>query len=269
MLWIALLGGAGLLLLVVEHYKTSAMAGIALPAILPSTGAGGIGETAAQQEAQSGEQEGIAIAAGAAQGAAVGGPAGAAVGAGVAAVNGLLQQLTQHSARLAAAKAENTAIPPAVQAFDADLAAIAQAYSSGKATPAQVSQAILALNFNMYSNLHGLVGKPGTAWLASGVVPTPNSLQGEGPGVICNTACTAACCLFYDDLAPPLVTIWQVMNGIKPGNYYAPIQGGFVITVPKVYPPDDPAYGSFTRPLYQLTFLQPATTPVSLLGSVI
>jgi len=258
MAWILLAAGAVFVLLIVEAHKTG---GIALPVMLRSTGPGGSGETALQQESQGAEETGAAVAGDVATGN-FGGAAAAAVG-------GLISQITQHSARLAAAKAENSAIPPAVQAFDADLQAIAAAYAQGKATPIQVVLAVTQLAYNVYGNLHGLVGKPGTAWPANAPAPTPTSLAGLGPGIPCNTKCTAACCLFYNDLAPPLVVVSQAMQGVTPGIDFQAVAGGFVVTVPKVYPPDDPAYGSFTRPSYQLAFVRQQSSPASLLASII
>jgi hypothetical protein len=261
---IALGGIAVFALLALEAKKTQAAASIGLVS-LPATGSTtSSGITATQQEEQSGIQEATGIGTNLAT--------GNVVGAGVAAVSGLLTQLTQHSERLSDAKAENTAIPAAVEAFDADMAAINQAFNSGKATPAQVMAAMVAMQANIYNYLHGLVGKPGTAWsVPSGLsVSVPNGSQPiGGPGITCNKSCTASCCLFWDDLSPPIVVVWQAMQGITPGIDYQRTSNGFVLTVPEVYPPDDSAYGTYSRPLYTLTWEAPTTTPTSLVASII
>jgi len=259
--WIILGIGALFIVAIASAKKSS----VAVPIVLPQSGSSAAGETALQQESSGLESTGVSVAASVAT--------GNLPGAAVAAVSGIVSQLTQHSQRLADAKAENTAIPPAVQAFDADLAAIAQAYASGKATPAAVVAAVAELDSNLYGNLRGLVGKPGTAW-APGPLPMTN-----GTGQPCNTSCTAACCLYYNDLHPPLVVLFQIFSAIaggqsfaqiqEPGTYYEAVTGGFILKVPEVYPPDDPAYGTFSRPAYQLSFVQQPATPASLLASVI
>jgi hypothetical protein len=269
MLWFLGIGVAVVLLALAEKKKS----GLALPDILPSTGPGGVGETALQQEASSGAQ----TAAGVAGSLATGNIAGAAT----AAVSGLLNQLTQHSQRLGDAKAENTAIQPAAQAFDADLQTIGAAYTSGEISVSGAAAALAALDANLYSYLHGLVGKPGTAW------NIPQQTMDQDQGATCNNACTVACCVYNNDFHSPLVAAYQYLlyyNGqggnvtqVNPnarpwlnssygGNLVA---GGFILGVPEIYPPDDPAYGSFKRPAYSVTFVPQKSLPLTALGAVI
>jgi hypothetical protein len=258
-----ILGVVALFLIVAEAAKKHAAAESApIPIVtLPSTGTGGAGESASQQEEGGAIQSVTAIGTNLAT--------GNIAGAATAAVTGLLTQLTQHSERLSDAKAESSAGPAAVQAFDADMAAIATAYSSGKATPQQVIQAITALNTNIYAYLHGLVGKPGTAWPASQPAGGAAALANGGVGITCNSKCTYGCCLFYDDMNPMMVTVVQAMSGGTPNMYYQAVPNGFILSVSKVYPPDNSAYGTFTRAAYTLSFVAPAKTPASLLASVI
>ena len=185
-----------------------------------------------------------------------GGPIGAGVGAGVAAIKVGIAELTQHSARLAGAKAENTAIPPAVAAFDADMQAISTAYNAGEINAQTAIQALTALDNNLYQNLSALVGKPGTAWGA------PHRSMTDGAGATCNKSCTAACCLYSNNIHPPIVVAIQALNGGTPTIFYQKAGNGFILTVNEVYPPDDSAYGTFTRPSYTLEFAQTATSSV-------
>jgi hypothetical protein len=254
--------GAVALFAVVALLTKKQTAAAAIPLVtLPSTGStSNAGETALQQESQAG----ITTATSVATSLATGNVAGAAS----AAISGLLTQLTQHSQRLSDAKSENAAIPAAVQAFDADMASIAAAYSSGKASAVQVMQAVLALDNNVYNYLHGLVGKPGTAWPATQPAPT-SSAPPPGVGITCNTKCTASCCLFYNDLNPAIVTVFNSLQGQPGGPWYTAEANGFILKVPEVYPPDDSAYGTFSRPSYTLVFTAPSSTPASLLASVI
>jgi hypothetical protein len=267
--WLILFIGVIGVLAVVERKKTAAAAVPALPVTLPATGAGGAGETASQQEAAGAESTVSSIATAAAS--------GNVAGVATAAISSVLTQLTQHSARLAAAKAENTAIPPVVAAFDADLAAIGAAFSQGQITATQAAQAIQELDQNIYQNLHGLVGKPGTAWQA----PAPVSMT-QDPGAPCNTSCTVSCCVYLNDLHSPLVAAYMyllsgnlsaVTANAQPwltSQYGGSISAqGFVLGVPKVYPPDDPAYGTFTRPAYSVSFVRTSALPTSTLASII
>jgi hypothetical protein len=272
MFWLLLAGGA-LVALIVAEKKTTASQPDVLPDLLPSTGQGGSGTSAGTQELQTG-----ITAAATAGGDLATGNIGGAVAAGV---SGLITSLTQHSARLAAAKAENSAIPPAVQAFDADLKAIAGAYSAGQLTPAQAASALAALDQNIYGNLHGLVGKPGTAW------NVPAQTMTSDVGATCNTSCTVSCCVYNNDLHSPLVAAYefllyyagqglnvdQVNANARPwlnSNYGGNLLGnGFILGVPAIEPPDDPAYGNFSRPAYSVQFAQSNSLPLTTLASVI
>jgi hypothetical protein len=269
-MWLLFIAGASILVLAYTATKQHALT---LPVTLPVDGPGGSGETATQQETQSGIQTASTVATDAAS--------GNIPGAVAAGVSGLITQLTQHSARLADAKAENVAMQPAVEAFDADLQAIAAAYVQGQITAAQAAQAIATLDANLYANLHSLVGKPGTAW------NVPQQTMDQDLGATCNTACTVSCCVYNNDLHSPLVAAYQYLlyyNGMglnvnnvnsnaRPylnsnwgGQLYA---DGFVLGVPEIYPPDDPAYGDFSRPKYSVNFVPTSAGSSSALASFI
>src|SRR5277367_4095336 len=108
---------------------------------------------------------GIATAVGsaAAAGFAAGGPIGAGIAGATAAIQQGVQQLAQHTARLKDATNENEALDQVIPAFDADLAAIANAFNTGTSASDCVS-ALQLVDTNIYTYLRSLVGKAGTAW---------------------------------------------------------------------------------------------------------
>jgi hypothetical protein len=261
-MWLVLFGVGALAVVAIAEMKRTSKVNV-LPDVLSVSSSGSGGETAAQQEEMSGAQTGIAIGTSLAT--------GNVAGAAAAAVSGLLTQLTQHSARLSAAKAENVAMQPAVAAFDADLQAIAAAYSSGQITAAQAAGALQTLDQNIYANLHGLVGKPGTAW---GNPPFSMTQRATASQTECNTACTFSCCVYSDDLHTPLSVAYEILLGLATANSLPPVgqatPGGFIINVPEVYPPSNPAYGNFTRPAYSVSFVQSTQSlPLTTLGALI
>lgn len=162
----------------------------------------------------------------------------------VSAISSLL--LGQHAARLKGAQTENAAIPPAVQAFDQDLAEILQAVNSGAATPSQAIAALQKVDQDIYNNLKALVGKPGTAWSDS-----------AGMAGKCDKTCTAACCVYHGDLGPVL-SVSQIALGGPGGKWGAsdPRLSGRTVHVPTVY---GSKYGGVNRPGYDITWNPPAT----------
>lgn len=266
-MWLLLIAGLGVAVIALAQHKMTAAA--TLPVTLsPLSGGGGPGESALAQEVSSGVATASAVGTDIAS--------GNIAGAASSAISGLLSQITQHSERLSDAKNENSAVPAAVEAFDADLANIAAAYSAGKLSASQAAQALEALDANVYAYLHSLVGKPGTAWPAqyNNLSMTDNPAV-PGPGVACNSGCTVSCCVYLNDLHPPLAGAFVTLLG---GNVAAelpnstifikPVQGGFDLYVGEVYPPPS-QYGAYTRAAYWVSFLAPKTTPVSLAASIL
>lgn len=190
-------------------------------------------------------QIGLSTAAGCAAG-----PLGCAAGAVSGTVKAAVTQLTQHTARLKGAKNENAALNPVVVAFDADVAAIRDAYNNGGADAATCIAACAAVDANIQANLKSHVGAPGTAW------STAVGMQGK-----CNKLCTAGCCVYYGDLGPvlsmmvtamggaPLVPLW----GRNDPRYHATANGA-TINVPEVI---GSKYGATDRPGYTLTITAP------------
>lgn len=183
-----------------------------------------------------------------------------------------LKELTQHTARLGAAKAENTAADECVPAYDADMQAIASAYRNGQCTYAVATQALEAVNINCYAYLSALVGKPGTAWNGSTLLAS----QGKVP---CSKDCTVSCCFYFNDLYCGIYGCAQYSAGKSgtgaiqalagtssagqsPTSPYGPVSGHTAF-IPKVYPPTDSAYGTFERDAYTLDFSPPSIATAS------
>jgi len=219
-----------------------------------------------------GAEQGISAAETVAQDAASGNIAGA-VTAGVSAI---ITQITQHSARLQGAKTENTAADLVVPAFDADIQAINSAYRGGEITQAQAEQALVQVLQYCYNSLYALVGKPGTAWSGSAGAAS----AGQVP---CNKACTVSCCIYWNDLYCAIYGCSQfgasgALQAIKgqgsrqpaapPGTPLGSL-GPYQSYVPEVYPPDDSAYGNFSRPAYNLIWTPPSSVPASVAQHVI
>jgi hypothetical protein len=214
------------------------------------------------------EQAGVSIGAGCA----TGGPVGCGVAAAVTAVKLGITELTQHTARLGNATAENTAADECVPAFDADMQAIASAWRNGQASLSTCTTAMQIVINNCYAYLSSLVGKPGTAWSGSVAL----AQQGKVP---CNTKCTVSCCIFYNDLYCAVYGCSQ-FGGYGKEGALAAINGkssngqqttggpvsGYYAYVPEIYPPDDSKYGNFTRAAYVLDFTPPKPGASALSG---
>jgi hypothetical protein len=272
-IWIALGASvivlAGILYLKEKQSENSSLS--ALTGGIPATGPGASAaqiaaeSTANADQTQTGVTEGVTTATAVATDAATGNYAGAAT----AAISGIVTQLTQHSARLSGATAENKAADTVVPAFDADMQAINAAYNEGEATIAECIQAIEIVDQNCYNSLHALVGKPGTAWISN----PPSTAFTEanaaaqigayvsGSGVVpCNDACTVSCCIYFNNLHIAALNAVEILAG---WGGYSVSPGSGSQNVPQVYPPDDSAYGTYTRAQYTLDWIPPKATPVS------
>lgn len=197
------------------------------------------------------------------------------VGPALASVENIL--LGQHSARLKGATQENQAIPPAVAAFDQDFAQLIGAYNSGEANAQQCIDALIQMDLSIYSSMHnlGATGKPGTSWSAPSTQTIGIGINPAYPAP-CDKTCTAACCVYYNDLRPAIFgrnvsaggptayAPFQTRPGIVGGAIEALRNGNGIVKVITVAPPSDPAYGNFSRAGYTVAFSQPSTVPTSL-----
>lgn len=163
---------------------------------------------------------------------------GPALGQAITSIGGLV--LGQHTARLKGAINENSAIPAAVSEWDKDVHEIIAELTDAEISPEQAIAALTMVDQQVYGYLHSLVGQPGTSW---------SGTPGNAP---CNKKCTAACCVYNNDLQP---AIGQLIAAIQ--------RGGGVVTVPKVYPPSNKSYGVFSREAYQLAVTVPSATAVA------
>jgi hypothetical protein len=181
-------------------------------------------------------------------------------------------ELAAHTARLKNATAENTAMDATIPPFDADLKAIAQAFSNGSASAATCIQACLEVDNNIFTYLYGLTQnrKPGVAWNG----PTTTAL---GPGnlpvytIICDKSCTASCCVYLNNLRPAIFgrgglsnsyAPWQTGNGTVIGLIQLIQKGGGTLKVITVAPPSNPKYGTYGRTGYNLTLAAPPAQAV-------
>jgi hypothetical protein len=180
------------------------------------------------------------------------------IGQAVSAVANIL--LAQHTARLKGAIAENQLIPSSVQAFDADIKGIVGAFNAGQATASQCAAACYqvwnALHDYMRQNATG----PGRAWreIDGGI----SSLSPSSPP--CDKACTAECCVFWSNFHPLLANLYSFFSTGKPllvggGSRYTGwpstngATGPYTLNVLVVSPPNNPAYGNYSRAAYTLT----------------
>jgi len=208
------------------------------------------------------------------------------VGGAISAVEGVI--LGAHLARLKGAIAENQVIPQCVQAFDADLTDLVNAYNQGEATAAQCVAALEAMDLQLYTEMRGFIGAAGTAWQTSpanaGYVTT-QQLIALGPinpayGAPCDKTCTVSCCVYFNDLRPAIYGRNVVGAGNTSTAPYAANQnppgsgiimgaiaavtmadagkGPQTVKVVAVAPPDDPAYGNYSRAAYNVTFVKPS-----------
>jgi hypothetical protein len=195
----------------------------------------------------------------------------AAAGTGV--VTALLKvgltDLTQHTARLKNATAENAALDAVIPAFDADLKAIATAFSAGTADVATCLAACSVVDQNIFAYLFALAQKkppmPGVSWNG----PTTAALGlGNRPSytITCNKLCTASCCVYLNDLRPAIYgrgglstsyAPWQSAPGVVMGLIELIQKGGGVLKVITVAPPPNKAYGNYSRVGYNLMLTPP------------
>ena len=178
-----------------------------------------------------------------------------------------LTALTQHTARLKNATDENASLDAVIPAFDADIAAISDAFSTGQADLATCISACYAVDTNIFNYLYSLATskKPGVSWNG----PTTQSLgSGNRPvyTIVCNKACTASCCVYLNDLRPAIFgrgglgtsyQPWQTSSGVVLGLIEIMQKGGGVLKVITVFPPPNKAYGSYSRPGYNITVSHP------------
>jgi hypothetical protein len=208
-------------------------------------------------------------------GCATGGPVGCGVAAAVVAVKLGITELTQHTARLGNATAENTAMDACIPAFDSDITLCSSAWRNGQASKATVQAALQIIYNNCYAYLSSLVGKPGTAWNGS----TTLAAQGKVP---CDNSCTASCCIFWNDIYcsfygcpqfSPGGGLFAALNGTSQDgntagqvlNHSSGPVSGYSAYIPEIYPP--PAkYGNFTRAAYVLDFTPPKPGASALSG---
>jgi hypothetical protein len=167
---------------------------------------------------------------------------------GVNAVSSLL--LGQHTARLKNAQSENQAIPAVIQAFDADLTEIYQAYTGGHASASQCIAALRDVDANIYAYLSqlGKSGKPGIAW------SDVNGMAGK-----CDKTCTASCCIYFGDLGPALSDSSVALGGQKIRGWGKgdPRLSGTTVKVPAVFASK---YGGTNRAGYTLNWIAPRKT---------
>jgi len=219
------------------------------------------------------------------------------VGPVVAAVESII--LGQHTQRLNDAIAENQLIPQVVEAFDADLQQIEQAYNDGEATAAQCIAALQAMDLTLYSTLrNNAQAKPGIAWNTDAQntayqttqqLGAPNTIN-PAYGAPCDKSCTVSCCVYFNDLRPGIYGRNVVGAGNTSKTPYAAYQnpagsgiimgaiqaiqnaeaglGPQTVYIIPISPPDDPAYGNYTRASYNLVFTNPAPASTAKTGSV-
>jgi hypothetical protein len=185
------------------------------------------------------------------------------VGAVVGVVANIL--LAQHTARLKGAIAENQLIPATVQAFDADIQELVAAYNGGQVVvesngscPAAAT-AVQQMATSLYSYMKGNATGPGRAWTDNQGGTNPISTS-QSPS--CNKACTAECCIFYNDMNNILHVLYLFFTS---GGSFSEAHGALTVsdgppswtfTVPEVVQP--PAqYGTFSRASYQITLTIP------------
>jgi len=180
------------------------------------------------------------------------------IGEAVAAVADIF--LAQHTARLKGAISENQLIPTVVNAYDSDLREIVSAFNSGSATRSQCAAAIYQMWNSIHSYMKSNATGPGRAWRDfGGIDQIPH-------GFACDKSCTAECCVFWIDMHPAMANLYsfwstgkplEVSNnnytGWPPTNNGKTLSDGIDIKIITVQPPNNPAYGNFSRSGYTLT----------------
>jgi hypothetical protein len=197
--------------------------------------------------------------------------ASAAVAIAASVVKIGVSELAAHTARLKNATAENTAMDAVIAPYDADLAAIAAAFSSGSASAATCIQACLQVDNNVFNYLYSLTQKriSGVAWGG----PTTSAIgTGNEPiySANCNKACTASCCVYLNDLRPSIFgraglgTAYQPYqtNGVIVGMIELIQRGGGTLKAIPVAKPTNSAYGTYSRAAYTLVLKSPPAAAV-------
>jgi hypothetical protein len=182
------------------------------------------------------------------------------VGAVVGAVANIL--LAQHTARLKGAIAENQLIPTSVQAFDADIQELVSAYNSGaigvnaNGTSSTAATALMQMDSSLYSFMKGNATGPGRAWKDASMAGGSPISTTSAPS--CNSACTAECCVFWNDMNNIMADIYAYLTtGTPMGTVLSTmVQGGIKFTIPEVVQPP-PKYGTFQRASYSITLIIP------------
>jgi hypothetical protein len=189
----------------------------------------------------------------------------AAVGAGISVAKLAITALAAHTARLKDAQQENEAMAALIPAWDADIQAIVAAYNSGDYTASACIAAAQAVDTQSFNYLRGLVGKAGTAWGG----PTTSSIgYGNRPiySATCNKSCTAACCVYLNDLRPGIYgrgglgsayQPWQTSSGSVTGLIELLQSGSGVLKIITIAAPAS-KYGDFSRTGYTLTLTKPS-----------
>ena len=106
--------------------------------------------------------------------------------------------LAAHTQRLHDAQNENSAGNQAVQAFDADLQQVVDAYNSGQVSQADGLAALAQIDQQIYSFLRSQVGKPGTAW--------------RDGYTNCDKTCTVGCCIYNTSIHPSILNAERALQ---------------------------------------------------------
>lgn len=182
------------------------------------------------------------------------------VGAVVSAVAQVL--LAQHTARLKGAIAENQLVPQTVQAFDADIAELVTAYNAGQIAVSKNGQskiaatAIQQMDTSLYTVMKSNATGPGRAWTdVQGFATNP---IGTNNVPACNKACTAECCIFWNDMNNIMAEINRYLTGQPTQTILSvKVAGGMNFTVPEVVQPPV-QYGTFSRAKYTINLVIPS-----------
>jgi hypothetical protein len=207
----------------------------------------------------------IVSAAGLTAGTAAAGALTAGIGAGVAVLVAVIAGLwAAHEARVKGATQENQAINSAVQTFDAGIKAIFAAANSSDPTKnvsgPVAAQQVQQLFAQFFAEMGPYTTAPGTkdasgggANCGSGTLNPAGPCMGTPGGHVCNSDCTATCCVGCQDLYPTMLQAVAVLNNPAGGS----------IQVCTVY---GSKYGANLRSGYSLTYNPPA--PPSPIASV-
>jgi hypothetical protein len=180
-------------------------------------------------------------------------------GAVIGAVTQIL--LAQHTARLKGAISENQLIPTSVQAFDADIAELVTAYNAGQVPVLSNGQsptcatAIQQMDQSLYSYMKGNATGPGRAWTD---VPGANPPISTNAVPACGKACTAECCVFWNDMNNVLAEINRYLTGQPAQTILTQKTAtGCNFTIPEVVQPPK-QYGTFSRASYTINLVTPS-----------